>query len=156
MHDLGAAAVGVANHGPELDAAEYDAFLADALRRVEDRARGIELDGDGDRQQKRRKDNENQGGKHGVEDALEDEADLRHRAAMQGDGRKLADVFDGAVPGQAVVEVGNHAQIDPVHPSLLQNTLDDAALAGSGEEDLVDELLARVLEESFEVADDVF
>ena len=38
MHDLGAARVGVANHGAEFDAAKDDAFLADALRPVEDRA----------------------------------------------------------------------------------------------------------------------
>ena len=74
---------------------------------------------------------------------------------MQGNGGKLADVFDGAFPGQPIVEVGNDAQIDPVHASLLQNTLDNAAFTGRGEKDLVDELLARVLEESFQVADNV-
>ncbi len=96
-----------------------------------------------------------QRGEYGVEDALEHQPDLGHRAAMQRNGRKLADVFDGAVPGQAVVEIGNDAQIHPVNARLLQHILDDAALAGGGEENLIDELLAGVLEERIQVADDV-
>ena len=74
---------------------------------------------------------------------------------MQRDRRKLADVLNGAVPGQAVVEIGNYAKIDSLCAGLLQHVLDDAALARSGKENFVDELLAGVLKKSFEVADDV-
>ena len=73
----------------------------------------------------------------------------------RGNGRKLADVFDGAVPGQAVIHVGNHAQIDAVRPRFLEHILHDAALAGRGEEDLVDKLLAGMRKEGVEVADDI-
>ncbi len=74
---------------------------------------------------------------------------------MQGNGWKLANVLDGAVPGQASVEIGNHAQIDAVHAGFLQHILDNAALTRSGEKDFVDELLARELEERVEGSDDV-
>jgi hypothetical protein len=84
--------------------------------------------------------------------ALEQQADLGHMAAMQRNGGKLADVFDGAVPGQAVVHVGNHAQIHAVLARLLQHILHDPALAGRGEEDLIHKLLAGVLEERIERA----
>ncbi len=57
--------------------------------------------------------------------ALENQTDLRHMAAMQRNGGKLADVFDGAVPGQAVVHVGNHAQIDAMGARLLEHVLHD-------------------------------
>ena len=55
VHHVGAALLGVADHGAELDAAEDAALLADALGGVEDRARRIQLDGDGDRQKQRAK-----------------------------------------------------------------------------------------------------
>ena len=86
---------------------------------------------------------------------MKHEAEFGNLAAMQRNGRELADVFDGAVPGQAVVEIGNHAQIDAVHAGFLEHILNDAALAGSGEKDFVDELLARVLKERVEGADNV-
>ena len=101
------------------------------------------------------KEQKQQAGKEDVEDALEDEAEFGNVAAVQRNGRELADVFDGAVPGQAVVHVGNHAQVDAVHARLLEDILDDAALAGGGEEDLVDKLLARMLEERVERADHI-
>ena len=74
---------------------------------------------------------------------------------MQRDGWELADVLDRAVPGEAVVEVRDHAQIDAMHAGFLEDVLHDAALARGGEEDFVDELLAGVLEERFEGADDI-
>ena len=64
-------------------------------------------------------------------------------AAVQGNGWKLADVFDGAVPGQAVVHVGNDAQIDAVGAGLFEHVLHQLALAGRGKEDLVDKQRAR-------------
>ena len=96
-----------------------------------------------------------QRGKDGVEDALEDQAQFGDFAAVQRNGGKLADVFDGAVPRHAVVQIGNNAQIDAVHARLLQHILDDGALAGSGEENLIDKLLARILEERIQRANDV-
>ena len=74
---------------------------------------------------------------------------------MQRDGRELADVFNGAVPGKAVVKIGNDAQIDAMHARFFEYVLNHAALAGSGEKNLVDELLACVLEERVEGADDI-
>ena len=71
---------------------------------------------------------------------------------MQRDGRKLADVFDGAVPRQAVVHVGNHAQIHAVNTGLIEDILHDAAFAGSGEEYLIYKMLAGVLEERIQRA----
>ncbi len=68
-------------------------------------------------------------------------------AAVQGNGGKLADVLDGAVPGEAVVHIGNHAQVHAVPARPLQNFLHDAALAGSGEKNLIDKMLADILKE---------
>ena len=48
VHHAGAPPFRVADHGAELDAAEDAALLADAVREVEDRARRIQLDGNGD------------------------------------------------------------------------------------------------------------
>ena len=131
-------------------------FLADALGRVEDRPMGVQLDGDGDDDAERAKESRSsRTGKDDIEHTLEDEAEFGNMAAVQGNGWKLADVFDGAVPGQAVVHVGNDAQIDAVHAGFLQHILDNAALARSGKKDFVDKLLARMLEERVEGADDV-
>ena len=71
---------------------------------------------------------------------------------MQRDGGKLSDVLDGAVPCQPVVEIGHHAQIDSLHARLLQNPLHGFAVAAGGEENLVDEVLARLLEEGIQRA----
>ena len=99
-----------------------------------------------------RKHDEQQTGEDDVEDALEEQAQLRHVAAVQRNGGELADILDGAVPGQAVVHVGNDAQIDAVLASLNQHVLNDLPLAGRGEEDLVHKVLAGVLEQSIESA----
>ena len=56
---------------------------------------------------------------------LKSSAELGHLAAVQRNGGKLADVLDGAVPGQAVVHIGNHAQVHAVGAGLLQHVLDD-------------------------------
>ncbi len=53
----------------------------------------------------------------------------------------------GLFQATAVVNLGNNAQIHAMSASLLQNLLNDAALAGRGEENLVDKLLAGILEE---------
>ena len=128
-------------------------FLPMRSEVVEDRAGRIQLDGDGNGQQQRRKENQAPGLEKTIsKHALEEQADLGHMAAVQRNGRKLADVFDGAVPGQAVVHVGNHAQIHAMHAGLLQHVLHDSALAGRGEEDLIHKLLAGVLEERVESA----
>src|ERR1700722_7627631 len=74
---------------------------------------------------------------------------------MQGDSWKLANVFYRAVPGQAIVKIGNDPKIDSVHTRLLQSSLNHAALAWGGKEDFVYELLASVLEESLEGGDDI-
>src|ERR1700739_111858 len=76
-------------------------------------------------------------------------------AAMERNGWELSNVLDGAVPGEAVVEIRNHAKIDAVHAGVLKDILNDAAFTGRGEEDLVNELLTRVLEERVECADDI-
>ena len=71
---------------------------------------------------------------------------------MQRDGGKLADVLDGAVPGCAVIHFGDHPQINPVNARLLQHALHDVALARGREENLIDKLLARVLEKHIQRA----
>src|SRR5580698_622938 len=76
-------------------------------------------------------------------------------ATVQRNGWKLADVFDGAVPGQAVVHVGHNAQIYAMDARLLQHRLNDAAISWGGEEYLVDKLLARILEEGIERSDNI-
>ena len=91
-----------------------------------------------------------QAGEDDIHGALEQQADLGHVAAVQRNGGKLADVLDRAVPGQAVVHIGNHAQIHAVRARLVQNILHNSAFAGSGKEDLIHKLLAGVLEERIE------
>ncbi len=76
-------------------------------------------------------------------------------STMQRNSRKLTDVFDGAIPGEAVVQIRHYAQVDAVHARLFEHVLNDAALAWRGEEYLVDELLASMLEERVERADDI-
>src|ERR1035438_628817 len=71
-------------------------------------------------------------------------------SAMEGNGRELADVLDRAVPGEAVIEIGDNAEVNAVHAGLFEYILNNAALAGSGEKYLVDELLTGVLEERIE------
>jgi len=72
---------------------------------------------------------------------------------LQWNGRKLAYVFDGVVPDQAIVHVWNHAQIHAVGSGLLQHVLDDTALlTGRGEEYFVHKMLAGMLEKRFEGA----
>ena len=87
--------------------------------------------------------------------ALEQQRHLGHVAAMQRNGRKLANVFDGVVPGEAIVHIGNDTQVHAVRASLLQNVLNDAALTGGSEEDLIHKLLAGVLEERIESANHI-
>jgi hypothetical protein len=86
---------------------------------------------------------------------LKQQASLGHLAAVQRNGRKLANVLDGAVPGQAVVHFGNNAQVHAVGAGLVKHILHDPAFAGSGEEDLVHKLLARMLEERIERTHDI-
>ena len=43
VHDFGAALLGIAHHGAELEAAEDASFFADALGGIEDRSTGIEI-----------------------------------------------------------------------------------------------------------------
>ena len=90
-----------------------------------------------------------------VENALEQQPNLGHVAAVQRNGRKLADVLDGAVPGQAIVHFGNHAQVHAVDAGLFENILHELALARRGEENLIHKLLARMLEKRLERADHV-
>ena len=52
---------------------------------------------------------------------LSSKLDLRQVAAVQWNGRKLSYIFDGAVPGQAIVEIGNDAQVNAMHSSLRQH-----------------------------------
>ncbi len=73
----------------------------------------------------------------------------------KGNGWKLADVFNRVVPGYAVIHIGNHSQIDAVNARLLQHILNNAAFAWSGEQYLVDKLLASVLKERIERAHNV-
>ncbi len=74
---------------------------------------------------------------------------------MQRHGGELADVLDGGVPGHGIVNLGNYAKIHAMSARLLQNLLNDVAFARCGEKNLVDKLLAGILEERIERADDV-
>ncbi len=86
-------------------------------------------------------------GKDDIEDALEEQPQFRHLAAVQWDGGKLADVFDGTVPRHAVVHIGNNPKIHAMDARLIQRSLDDAALARGGKEYFIDKLLASLLKE---------
>ena len=74
---------------------------------------------------------------------------------MQRHGGKLADVLDGAVPGHGVVNLGNYTQVHAVSAGLLQHLLHDVPFAGRGEKNLVDKLLAGILEERIERTHDI-
>jgi len=52
----------------------------------------------------------------------------------------------GLYQAYAVVHIRDYAQIDAVNPRLIQHILHNGALAGRGKEDLIDKLLAGVLE----------
>ena len=72
---------------------------------------------------------------------------------MQRNGRKLADVLDWAVPGQAVVKLGHNADIDTRLPRLAYDVHDNSGVAGCGEENLVRETLARQLQQLIDGAE---
>ena len=75
--------------------------------------------------------------------------------AVQGYGWKLPDVLDGAVPGQAVVHVGNDAQIDAMSPGLFEHRMNQLPFARRGEEDFVDKQGARMMEKTIDRADNL-
>src|SRR5271157_5980952 len=74
---------------------------------------------------------------------------------MQRDRRKLADVLDGAVPGQTIVHIRHHAQVYAVDARLLEDILHDSALARGGKEDFIHKLLADMLEKRIQRSDHI-
>src|SRR5580698_696012 len=72
---------------------------------------------------------------------------------MERDGWKLPDVFDWAVPGKAAVHFGNKAKVDTVRTSLFEHILNDFAITGRSEDDLVDKFLARHMKQCVEAAE---
>ena len=50
---------------------------------------------------------------HRIECPLEQQVDLEDVAAVQRNGGKLAYILDAAIPREAVVHVGNYAQVTP-------------------------------------------
>ncbi len=66
VHDFGATLFRIAHHGAELVAAEDATLFADALGGVEDRSMGLKLDGDGDDDEKGRKNQKEQDGKDDI------------------------------------------------------------------------------------------
>src|ERR1039457_2187352 len=74
---------------------------------------------------------------------------------MKRNGWELADVLNRAVPGKSVVEIGDNPQVHTVFTGFRQNILHNSALALRGEKDLVHKLLACMLEQRIESADNI-
>jgi hypothetical protein len=155
VHHVGAPLFSIADHGTELGAAEDATFFTNSLRRVEDRAPRIEFDRDGDDQEHRSKNHQDQDRNDDVESALEEQADFRNLTAMKRDGGELADVLNGAVPGQAVVHIGDHTKGDAMGARLIKHILHDPPFAAGCKENFIDELLAGVLEEGVQGSDNI-
>ena len=58
---------------------------------------------------------------------------------MQWDRWELADVFDGSVPRETVIEVRHDANVDTCGARLLHQAQHQLLLCRDGEEDLIDE-----------------
>jgi len=72
---------------------------------------------------------------------------------MQWNGRKLADVFDCAVPGKSIVHIWNQAQIHAVGARLFEDIPDDTALTARGKKDFVHKPPADLQEKRVQRAD---
>ena len=64
---------------------------------------------------------------------------------MQGNGWKLADIFDGAVHREAIGQLRDHAEIHMEGARLFEDIRNDAGLAVRGEKYLIDKQLADLL-----------
>jgi hypothetical protein len=155
MGEVGAELVGVADHAAEFVTVEGAALAADALGDVENGAGGVELDEDGEDGQQRREGEQAGGGEEEVEQALGQGRADGEVAAMEGQGWEGTEVLDGGVPGEAVVKVGDGADVDAEAAGVLDEAEDEGGVGGDGEEDLVDEELAGAGEEVVEGAGDV-
>ncbi len=109
----------------------------------------------GEERQQRREDEQAGGGEGEVEQALGQRGADGKVAAVEREGWELAEVLDGGVPGEAVVEVGDGADVDAEAARVLDEAKDEGGFGGDGEEDLVDEELAGEGEEVVEGAGDV-
>ena len=67
----------------------------------------------------------------------------------------MTDVFDWPVPCEQVVDIGDDTQTNTMSPGVFEHPLHDAALAGRGNENLVDEVLASMLKERVKTANDI-
>ena len=114
-----------------------------------------ELDGKRDEQQERRKQDEAEPGNGEVEHALHEEGADGELAAVQRNGGELADILDGGIPGEAVVEVGHDADVDAGGAGLFHERDDELLVGGYGEEDFVDEEGTGKLDGVAHIADDV-
>ena len=101
-----------------LIAAEYPPLFADTLGSVEDGPLDSSLMAMARRMRKGDSNRSNAPENKRSNTRFKHEAEFGNLATMERNGRELADVLDGAVPGESVVEVGNHAEINAVHAGL--------------------------------------
>ena len=74
-------------------------------------------------------------------------------STVQRNSWELTDVFDRAIPGQAVIQIRHYPQVNAISARFIEYVLNDATFTLRGEEYLVYELLAGELKESVESAD---
>jgi hypothetical protein len=131
VQNLGPPAFGIGNHGAEFDAAEDPALFADPIRAIENRPGRIEHDAteitaiSGDRTKSATDDSSTSRMR------LRNSPDHRGFPAMQRNGGKLPDVLDWAIPGQAVVKLGHHPDIDTRLPRLGYDRVTTLASQGA-------------------------
>ena len=139
-HQLGLPLLGVDIHGAELVEAEIPAVLSHALLREEDRARGVDFDGQGDEGRQHGGDSQACKGAQDIDDPLDKEPAVIEGAGLIGKHREAREGL-GRLVGDDVVEVIDVYMDGDAHALEADNQLLDLVpgVIGQMDEDLVDD-----------------
>ena len=102
---------GMIDHRAELNDTERNAVETDPFLRIENRPFGAAFDTDGDKQEKRREEDQTEGGDKNVERPLDTYLRIAHVLLCDTDERRPVDMPDTRSSGEHIIHAGDHTDL---------------------------------------------